>query len=343
TPFKLQTSLENVQEFRVESSSYPAEFGTGTGGQVSVITKSGGNAFHGAMFEYFRSDKLDAPNYFDSTRNPDGSVISELPKSPLKQNQFGGSLGGPIVRNRAFFFGAYEGYRLDAGKNFVEAVPSNAAWARAVPAVAGLRPGFLAPNAVILPGASTNADFDIAQLQATQQVRENSFSGRVDMKLSPNWAAYVRVFKDMGTSDAPDGVSGRRLKITADPGNAVFNVQGVLNSGMINELKVGYNAAPSTIGAIAVPGFETFNVNLSGSVANTGIAGQGASSGITVPGGLVRVNSAGNGRGAPYDPYSVTIADSLSKLAGSHFMKVGGDVRLIRMENDQLGGTRSSY
>ena len=343
TPFKLQTSLENVQEFRVESSSYPAEFGTGTGGQVSVITKSGGNAFHGAMFEYFRSDKLDAPNYFDSTRNPDGSVISELPKSPLKQNQFGGSLGGPIARNKAFFFGSYEGYRLDAGKNFVEAVPSDAAWARAVPAVAGLRPGFFSPSAVILPGASTNADFDIAQLQATQQVRENSFSGRVDLKLTNNWSAYVRVFKDMGTSDAPDGVSGRHLKITADPANAVFNMQGVLNGGMINELKVGYNAAPSTIGAIAVPGFETFNVNLTGSVANTGIAGQGASSGITVPGGLVRVNSAGNGRGAPYDPYSITIADSVSRLAGSHFMKVGGDVRLIRMETDQLGGTTYSY
>ena len=71
------------------------------------------------------------------TRNPDGSVIAELPKSPLKQNQFGGSIGGPIVKDRAFFFGSYEGYRLDAGKNFVEAVPSAAAWARAVPAVAG--------------------------------------------------------------------------------------------------------------------------------------------------------------------------------------------------------------
>ena len=343
TPFKLQASLENVQEFRVESSSYPAEFGTGTGGQVSVITKSGGNAFHGALFEYLRSDKLDAPNYFDSTRNLDGSVIAELPKSPLKQNQFGGSLGGPIVRNRAFFFGSYEGYRLDAGKNFVEAVPSNAAWARAVPAVQGLRPGFLSPSAVILPGASTNPDFDIAQLQASQEVRENSFSGRVDMKMSTNWSAYVRVFKDMGSSDAPDGVSGRRLKITADPANAVFNMQGVMSGGMVNELKVGYNAAPSTIGAVAVPGFETFNVNLSGSVANTGIAGQGANSGITVPGGLVRVNSAGNGRGAPYDPYSITIADSVSRLAGNHFMKVGGDVRIIRMETDQLGGTTYSY
>src|SRR5437016_5674260 len=64
TPFKLQASLENVQEFRVESSAYPAEFGTGSGGQVSVITKSGSNNVHGAAFEYLRNDRLDAPNYF---------------------------------------------------------------------------------------------------------------------------------------------------------------------------------------------------------------------------------------------------------------------------------------
>src|SRR6185503_16036572 len=171
TPFKLQASLENVQEFRVESSSYPAEFGTGTGGQVSVITKSGANKVHGAVFEYLRSEKFDKPNYFDSQRNPDGSVIAELGKSPLKQNQFGGSIGGPIMKDRMFFFGSYEGYRLDAGKNFIEGVPSAAAWARAVPAVASLRSGFLAPGGVVLPGASANPDFDIAQLQATQQVR----------------------------------------------------------------------------------------------------------------------------------------------------------------------------
>ena len=76
TPFKLQASLENVQEFRVESSNYPAEYGTGTGGQISVITKSGANNFHGSVFEYLRNDALDAANYFDSSRNPDGSVIA---------------------------------------------------------------------------------------------------------------------------------------------------------------------------------------------------------------------------------------------------------------------------
>ena len=157
SPFKLQASLENVQEFRVESNNYPAEFGTGTGGQVSVITKSGSNRVSGSLFEYYRNDKFDAPNYFDSTRNTDGSVIQELPKSELSQHQFGGSIGAPIMKNRAFLFASYEGYRLDAGVNFVEAAPSAAAWARAVPAIAPLRPGFTSPDAVLLPGASANA------------------------------------------------------------------------------------------------------------------------------------------------------------------------------------------
>jgi Carboxypeptidase regulatory-like domain len=343
TPFKLQASLENVQEFRVESSSYPAEYGTGTGGQVSVITKSGSNKFHGAAFEYLRNQRFDKPNYFDSTRNADGSVIADLGKSPLKQNQFGGSIGGPIVTDKAFFFGSYEGYRLTAGKNFVEAVPSATAWARAVPAVAALRPGFLGPGAVILPGTSPNPDIDFAQLQANQEVTENSVSGRLDLKLNNNWSSYVRVFHDQGTSDAPDGVSGRHLKITANPSNAVFNLQGLLQGGMVNEFKFGYNAAPSTIGATTSAGFENFNINWSGSVANSGIAGQGATSGATIPGGLVRVNSAGNGRGAPYDPYSLTFADSLSRLSGNHFMKFGGDVRIIRMATDQQGGTTYTY
>src|SRR5216110_924973 len=83
TPFKLQASLENVQEFRVESSAYPAELGTGSGGQVSVITKSGSNSVRGSAFEYLRSDKFDAPNYFDATRALDGSVTQTLPKSLL--------------------------------------------------------------------------------------------------------------------------------------------------------------------------------------------------------------------------------------------------------------------
>jgi hypothetical protein len=343
TPFKLQASLENVQEFRVESSSYPAEFGSGTGGQVSVISKSGANNFHGTVFEYARRDSMDSKNYFDDLRLVDGSIQSEGPKSPLTLNQFGGSVGGPLAKDRAFFFGSYEGYRLDAGLNFVEAVPSDAAWSRAVPAVAALRPGFLASSAKIIPGGSTNPDFDIAQNQALEHVKENSYSGRLDFKVNNNWSSYVRVFRDAGTDDAPQGVTGRRFVTTIDPTNAVFNLQGLLGPGTINEFKFGYNGADSTEVGQTSPLFTGIAMSLSGSVANTGVAGQGGNSAIASPGGLVRVNSAGNGRSAPYSPYSLTFADTVSRTMGNHFVKAGVDYRAIRMAFDQQGGITYTY
>jgi hypothetical protein len=331
TPFKLQASLENIQEFRVESSAYPAEFGTGSGGQVSVITKSGANQPHGAAFEYLRNDRFDAPNYFDT--------LAKLPKSLLEQNQFGGSLGGPVVKDRAFFFGSFEAYRLNAGVNIVEATPSAAAWSRAVPAIAALRPGFLAPGAVILPGQSTNPDFDIAQLQTPATVRETALSGRFDMRLSNRWSSYVRFFGDRGVSDAPDSVSGRVVHTEANPINFIFNLQGLLSGKTTNEFKIGYNAAQANTGV----DFSSMILNLTGSVANNGIAGQGATSGITVPGGLVRSNSAQNGRAQPYDPYTLSLIDSLSSLRGDHYLKFGGETRLIRIATDRLGGTTYSF
>ena len=347
SPFKLQASLENVQEFRVESNNYPAEFGTGTGGQVSVITKSGSNLFHGSFFEYYRDDALDAPNYFDSTRNPDGSVIQELPKSKLNQHQFGGSFGGPFARDRAFFFGSYEGYRLDAGVNFVEAAPSAAAWARAVPSIAVLRPGFTAPDAVLLPGASTSPDFDIYQLQGLENVRENAFSLRLDYRVTPLWTAYGRVFHDRGEQSRPEGISGRVARLEQKPTNAIFNLNGTTGGGLLNEFKIGYNAPKSTIvgDAPTVNGidFSTIAINLTGSVANSGIAGQSASSGIVVPGGLIRANSATNGHGLIYDPFSLAFTDAVSIVGGNHLTKLGGEVRMIRMGTDQLGGTTYTF
>jgi len=346
SPFKLQASLENVQEFRVESNNYPAEFGTGTGGQVNVVTKSGANLLHGALFEYYRNQKLDAPNFFDSTRNADGSAIQDLGKSKLNQHQFGFSLGGPLMKDRAFFFTSYEGYRLDAGVNFVEAAPSAAAWARAVPAIAALRAGFTASNAVALPGASASADFDIYQLQSTEEVRENAYSVRLDYRFNQSWNSYFRLFHDDGEQLRPEGVSGRIVRVSNKPTNAIYNVQGMFG-GIQNEFKLGYNAPPTRINGQAptVNGidFSKISVNLSGSIANTGIAGQSSSSGIVVPGGLVRANSATNGSGQPYDPWSLAFADSVTKVTGNHLLKFGADVRLIRMTTDQQGGTTYTF
>ena len=135
--------------------------------------------------------------------------------------------------------------------------------------------------------------------------------------------------------------------MTANPSNAVLNVQGLLGSGMVNEFKVGYNAAPTEVNGVAptVNGIDlsTMTLNISGNVANTGIAGQAASTGVAIPGGLLRQNSATNGRGAPYDPYSLSFIDNVSLQAGRHSYKVGGEARLIRMETDRLGGTTYTW
>ena len=166
--------------------------------------------------------------------------------------------------------------------NFVEAVPSAAAWARAVPAIAALRPGFTAPGAVILPGASANPDFDIAQLQETQDVTENSFSGRLDFQMNDNWSAYVRVFHDQGTSDRPEGVTGRVVSSPPSRPTPSSTSRGCSAAGAINEFKVGYNARPEhRRRRRRQAGLrEHLRSTSSGSVANTGIAGQSGNSGI---------------------------------------------------------------
>ncbi len=337
SPFRLQASLENVQEFRVDSNSYPAEYGTGTGGQVNVVTKSGSNKFHGSVFEYLRNDALDARNWFDRAT-----------KSPLKLNQFGASIGGPIVSDKFFFFGSFEGYRLRSGINFVEAVPSTSACLRAVIAVQPLcTAAFRGAGSVILPGASTSPDFEIAQLQASNPVNENSGALRLDYKLNDKNSFYIRYFRDQGDNNQPQNVTGSRAIIKAVPQNGVLAWQSTIGANKINEFKLGFNGAYTRTSGFAptVNGIDlsAVTLNISGSVANSGIPGQGNSSGIAIPGGLVRANSATNGRGQPYTPYTVSLVDSLNWLRGNHNIKFGGEIRLIRLYTDRQGGTTYTY
>jgi hypothetical protein len=105
--------VEAIQEITVETNSYAAEAGRTAGGVVSIITRSGTNKFHGSAYEYLRNDILDARNVSQTTGR----------KPELRQNQFGGSFGGPIFRDRTFFFGDYEGLRLVSGLTYEKTVP----------------------------------------------------------------------------------------------------------------------------------------------------------------------------------------------------------------------------
>ena len=296
------------------------------------MTKSGENEFHGSVFEYFRNDKLDAANFFDNIAGQ---------KAPLRLNQFGASIGGPIVKNKTFFFGSFEGYRLRAGVNTIEAIPGDLSRIcspapNGVPCVEAngqtsrtllLIPGFRDPRAQIISvGSGTNL-FDVAQLQTNTIVNERAYSLRLDHRINDKHSLYTRFFRDDGDLDAPDGVTGRRDIFVANPQNAVFGLQSTLSGRVLNNFKFGYNGTFTRTNGQApvVNGVDLgkLSINLSGNTANFSIAGQGSSAGTASPGGLVRANSATNGRGQPYTTYSLNFVDDVSLILEKHSLKLG--------------------
>ncbi|MGH9838231.1 MAG: TonB-dependent receptor domain-containing protein [Blastocatellia bacterium] len=114
----VRPSIDAIQEFKVQTNLYNAEIGRTSGGVVNILTKSGTNSFHGSAFEFLRNDKFDANGNYNFTGG------AQLPRQKLRLNQFGGSLGGPIIKNRTFFFGDYEGLKIRQGIPITAVVPT---------------------------------------------------------------------------------------------------------------------------------------------------------------------------------------------------------------------------
>lgn len=345
-PFRLQASLENVQEFRVESSNYPAEFGTGTGGQISIITKSGGNAFHGGLFEYFRNDALDARNFFDGA-NP----------SVLRLNQFGGSIGGPIVKNKLFFFAGLETLKQRTTSPYIESTPSAAV--RALPDCApgtGQQTNPTCMNAAIRPllkafpigqSPSINPLFDIVNVQEPGSVDEYSGNIRFDYAINDKNRMYARYQRDQGFGLVTANSTGSQINYAAVPQNAVVALNQVFTANVLNEVKVGLNAPKTRVFATApnVPGLDLTGVtlSLSGVVSLGGTGGQQGSVGIAAPTGQLKLSSALNGRSAPYTNYSLSFIDNLTWIRGNHNFKFGVEVRPEHLKTAFFGGTTYSF
>jgi hypothetical protein len=148
-------SVDAMQEFRVLTSTFAPEYRRTPGGQVVILTRSGGNQFHGSAFDYLRNDIFDARNFFN--------MVPE-PKPPLRQNDFGGTLGGPIRKNKAFFFFSYEGLRL----RLPETATGNFFTAAARENVAPAFKPLLA--ALPIPNGPVNSDGISASLTAADSV-----------------------------------------------------------------------------------------------------------------------------------------------------------------------------
>src|SRR5579871_402374 len=114
--------IDAIQEFNLQSQ-FPAEYGRNSGSVVNIITKSGTNQFHGTAFEFLRNSAMDARNYFNRVVDANGQPVK---KTAFRNNNFGASLGGPIIKDRTFFFGAYEGQRERVGSDFTFLVPTQA-------------------------------------------------------------------------------------------------------------------------------------------------------------------------------------------------------------------------
>jgi hypothetical protein len=329
--FRLQQSLENVQEFRIDTSNYPAEYGTGTGGQISFVTKSGTNEVRGSLFDYVRNDAMDARNFFDG-----------VSKSKLRLNQFGGSVGGAFVQNKAFFFASYEGLRQRTSSPFVESTLSAAARAKAVPSIQPLLGAFPAGQ---IPTSDPN--LDIVRVNGPGYVNEDSGSIRLDYNLSDQYRLYARYFRDQGRSSQTQNSTLSQYQTTAVPQNAVLSLNQVFSPTLLNETKVGFNGAKTRVAGVPGPSpnanINGVTINLTGSVALGGISGQVGSAAIAQPTGLIRLASAFNGRGAPYTNDSISFIDNLSLIRGQHNTKLGVEVRRIELYNDQLGGTTYTF
>ena len=200
--------VDAIQEFSVLTSNYSAEYGKTSGGVVNAVTRSGTNSIHGSGYEFLRNSALDARNYFDQAKIP-----------AFKRNQFGGSIGGPIIKSRTFFFADYEGIRQSKGISALTTVPSLAARSGLLcsqsdgtctptqvaidPSAAAYLPFFHSPNGP----TKGNGDLATYTFAGQQIVNENFLTGRVDHRFSDKDSIFGTYLFDRTPYSSPDGTN----------------------------------------------------------------------------------------------------------------------------------------
>ena len=222
--------VETVREFQVLVNNYSAEYGRSTGGIVTAVTRSGTNSLRGTVFEFNRDSRFDSRSYFDDPN-------ADIPR--LERNQFGGYLGGPIVRDRTFFFGSYEGLRQDRGVTTIATVASLATRSRTdISAVT--RPYLLLypePN-----GRETGATA-LYSVQVTSPTHENYALGKVDHTLSNAHSVSMRYFWDKAQVDQDQPIPFWTTDTRTTSQSFVAEHKWIVRSNVLNVAKAAWNRA----------------------------------------------------------------------------------------------------
>jgi len=228
--------VDAVREFNVVANTYGAEYGKRPGGQISLVTMSGSNQFHGTLFEFLRNSALDARNFYDQTSGP----------PPLRRNQFGGSAGGPIRKDRTFIFGNYEGLRWRLAQSDVTIVPDNNARQGILNGnKIGLAPG-IAPYFALWPvqnGPEIGGGAAYSYSNPSQKVREDFGNIRVDHRLSAKHSLFAAYTIDDGDSLTP-GNNPLQQKLSILRAHvASLQADSVFSPTVLNTFRVGFSRA----------------------------------------------------------------------------------------------------
>ncbi len=312
---RLSIPLDAIAEFRVDTLLATAEEGATGGAQLAVTSPSGTSQYHGRLFEFLRNNYFDAPE-------PSWASNGES-QQPLRLNQFGGALGGPVVHDRTFFYLASEAYRQVWGYPVSGDVPS-AAFKATVPisspvyGIVNAYPGagpktFLTPYTPANdPGDPYYANYDLLTCSCTQVVNENSAMLRLDQHFSTRTTGFMRFNYDRSVNTQPVSTAATDLqqRVTT-PVNGALELLHVFSSYLTNEAEFGYNRATS----------NTYNTSKTGSIYQIAIS--------TGPGpGFGTQN---------YDYNSIYVGntfsgiDNLTWLHGRQTVKAGVEIRHIQL------------
>jgi outer membrane receptor protein involved in Fe transport len=313
-----QPSINTVSEFKVDNSTYSAEYGRNSGAIVNIATRSGSNAFHGEVFEFIRNNALDARNFF----NPVGQI-----QSPFKRNQFGAAFGGPIKKDKTFFFLSYEGLRQRQGLTTNPTVLTTAQRSQvtaggnaASQAILALIPTANDPTGGKFLGSATapvNIDQGTADIShnISNNIRLHGYyAGQHDLRQEPLLQGNTLP----GFGDTRE--SKRQI--------ATVSLDQTLSSTMVNEARVGFNRIHITFSPNDTRNPVAFGI-LDGNNFNAGlpqISINGTGINLGGPGGFPQ------GRGDT----TAVFSDTLSYIRGKHSFKFGGEFR--RFYNNNFNG-----
>ena len=323
-----QPPIDTLAEFKIDNSSFPAQYGRNAGAIVNMATRSGSSDYHGEAFEFIRNNDLDARNYFNA---------SPLPMAPFKRNDFGADFGGPIIKNKLFFFLAYEGLRQRQSLTVETPVPSQ----NQVAAVPSSEPAIIALLKLIPPanlvGTGTGgnpATYNSFSGGVTANVSLNQGSGDIDYELSRSDRihGYYVLQKDLREEPTAGGNIAANIPDFGDTRSGFRQLFTVsedheFSGSLNNTVRLGYNRIHLTFTPNGLLNPASYDMTLpAGAPVDSGLPffNVGGTLGFGGPTGEPQ------GRGDT----TVVLNDNLSWLKGRHTLMFGGEIR--RAYNDNI-------